>query len=196
MNSREVFDETGYFCTGCGRFNPMRYNFCPDCGTERFAKSQPSVGQIPTDRQKIVYNPQNEISEYLNKRGLLHLADRQFNVSVELENGEIVTIQLLGKQNSNDVLNCLRNMGLLRTNMLYRLPDWPDADPCLGPWYHHVGSCVCELNQSHVYHVQSLGEGSRAITLYGCPNSKSVVQGTILSRMKVEVMDYEKECIE
>lgn len=184
-----TFDETGYICTVCGSINPLSFKFCPNCGTERF--SMPKVNNFEIQKIKIQDFSQNdEITEYLRKLNLLHLADKQYQIYIQLENGNTAKVPLTGRQNSNDALNYLRDAGLLRVDEWYRFLDWPSADPCIGSCYHNVSACVCELNSNRIYHVVRI-ENDDVRMLYGCPNSKSIATHTVLDQVKVEIIDYE-----
>lgn len=178
---------------GCGRFNPMSFRYCPNCGTKRYSEEKFSATEI----QNIPYNKaedfsrEDEITEYLRKRNLLHLADKRYLISVRLENGNIVTVPLTGRQTSSDALRYLQNRGFLSKNKEYKFRNWPKADPCIGPWYQHVSACVCELSPNIIYMVERL-EREDMVCLYGCPNAKAIIQGKRLKHVRIEVVDYEK----
>lgn len=184
-----TFDETGYVCNVCGKFNPMSFKYCPYCGTERFSEPKINHVEIPKPKEQ-VYSPKDEITVYLGKLNLLHLADKQYQIYIQLENGTTEKVLLIGRQNSNDALKYLRDSGLLRADEQYYFLDWPSADPCIGPWHHHVSACVCELNSNSIYHVVRIKNDDMRM-LYGCPNSKSITMHTVLDQVKVEIIDYE-----
>ena len=189
------FNETGYVCNSCGQFNPMRFKFCPNCGTERFKQEKPGnasvIGRKIELPRPISAEPKDEILSYLEKIGLLQCAEQQYCIRVQLENGSVVSIPVIGRMNSNDALRYLRNNAYIQANVEYRFSDWPKADPCIGPWYHHVSACVCELDEDRIYHVESFLEDD-IITLYGCPNPKSIGFGKLSDYVEMVVVDYEK----
>lgn len=186
-------DDTGYVCATCGRFNPMEFNFCPICGTKRFSTSNNDY-QIPKynpiDENKTVF-PTDETVEYLRKMNLQHLADKQYEISVQLPNGYRVMVPLIGKQNSNDALKYLCSIGLLSNEETYRFTNWPTANPCIGPWFHNISAFVCELSLDTIYCIETL-KMEDIKCLYGCPNPKSIIKSTVLDNVKVEIIDYEK----
>lgn len=182
-------DETGYVCNFCGRFNPMSFKFCPDCGNERFTRPNIQAVEIPQPKVQDTV-PEDETTVYLRKIGLLHLANKQYQIQIQLENGALVKVPLIGRQNSNDVLTYLRDRQILSKDVTYKFPNWPNADPCIGPWYHHVRACVCELDTSKIYRVESLEMHDMRL-LYGCPNAKAIIQESVLDRARVELVDYE-----
>ena len=168
----------------------MSFKYCPYCGTERFSKPKINPVEIPKHEEQD-FSPKDEITVYLGKLNLLHLADKQYQIYIQLENGTTVKVRLIGRQNSNDALKYLRDAGLLRVDEPYHFLDWPSANPCIGPWYHHVSACVCELNSNNIYHVVRTKYDDMIVSLYGCPNSKSITTHTVLDQVKVEIIDYE-----
>lgn len=188
--SAEKSDENGYICSGCGRFNPKSYKFCPNCGMKLLSE----FNSANTEMQNYKIDDfcqEDETTVYLRKMNLLHLAGKQYLINVRLEDRNIVTIPLTGRQNSNDALQYLQNKGFLSKNKRYQFTNWPQANPCIGPWYQHASACVCELSSDIIYSVNHL-EMEDIRMLYGCPNAKSIVQSTILDQVHVEVIDYER----
>lgn len=186
-------DENGYICKGCGVFNPMSFKYCPYCGTKQFSDSvipsAPAKNSAFQDDEPTI-PMEDETTRYLRKMNLLHLADQQFGVTVQLENGKRVVVSLPGRQRSDDVLKILHDKGVISYQKTYRFTNWPSANPCIGPAYHLISACVCELNPKNIYYLRSIGmEGMRM--LYGCPNSKSVTEHNVLDHVKVEIIDYE-----
>ena len=176
-------------CSICGWINPSSNVFCPNCGKR--LKTIPYYDDIEIPKSKNQNSSsEDKISEYLSKRNLLQFADKQYQIKVKLRVGHIVKIQLIGNQNSNDALKILRDKGLLSKDFEYRFANWPSANPVIGPWYHHVSACVCELNPDTVYKVEKIKQINSRM-LYGCPNSKSIEKGNILNYVKVEIVDYE-----
>ena len=154
-------DETGYVCGFCGRFNPMNFKYCPNCGTERFSNLSASFAPItPVVPKKIINSQENSqedrITSYLKNLNLLHLAEKQFQITIQLENGEKIAISLLGRQNSNDALQYLRSNGLISFGNNYIFTNWPTAAPCIGPDCQHISACVCELDQENTYFLKSI----------------------------------------
>lgn len=190
-------DETGYICSTCGRFNPMRFIYCPYCGTKAFSSGKAavlseswknSVSRSDTNRQ-----PRDRTEEYLQNKGLLGCADLQYQVHVALESGLIVTIPLFGRQSSNDALQFLIIHRYIEPHENVRFSDWPRVDYSWpGPSEHHrPDACVCELNHSRVYHLEHYSRED-LVCLYGCPNPKSIAYGSPLNQAEIVVVDYEK----
>lgn len=179
--SNNISDEIGYICSECGRENPINFKYCPHCGTKNSAKT--------IIHKKSMSTPEDKISVYLKKIGLLNCAEQQYLIKVQIEN-RIVSIPLLGKQNRSDALRYLKDRSLIDSDDKYHFCDWPNAKPCIGPYYHHVGACVCELNMNLVYHVER--NEQEIAFLYGCPNSKIINNCSVLDNIKIEVVDYEK----
>lgn len=183
-------DETAYLCNVCGRTNPMSFKFCPECGTPRFGRKD-SNSDTNTELRAKKPEPEDEISAYLRKRGLLALADQMVDVHVMLPDHSIVTISLKGRQNAHDALQSLYLNGYLYHIRDFRFNDWPTADPCIGPWYHHVNACACELDPNRIYHLETY-DLDDIRCLYGCPNSKTIEHSPVLNQVSVKVVDYEK----
>ena len=136
-------DVSGYICEGCGRLTPMHYSFCTYCGTKNLSKPKNDQIKLRSPKQRNFSEEEERYIVYLEKRNLLQLADRQYQINIKLENGTTVKVPLIGRQNSKDALNYLRKTGLLRADELYRFTNWPSVDPCIGPDYLHVSACVC-----------------------------------------------------
>ena len=129
----------------------------------------------------------DETTAYLEKIGRLDQAQKWFDVRIAVPGKtEPVTIRLTGASRSRDALARLYEMGYLISLGNYRFNDWPSADPVIGPWYHHVSACVCELTD-RIYHIEEYSFDDIQ-PMYGCPN---VFEQTDLSLKKtVEVVDY------
>ena len=96
--SNNISDEIGYICSECGRENPINFKYCPYCGAKNSAKT--------VIHKKFMSTPEDRISVYLKKIGLLNCAEKQYLIKVQIEN-RIVSIPLLGKQNRSDALRYL-----------------------------------------------------------------------------------------
>lgn len=188
---RNSFEQTGIFCYKCGKLNPRSFNFCPKCGTACNANSQTQTS-VNQHNASVVPPQEDETTAYLRKIGLLHLADKQYLIKFMLENGNIVTVPLYGKERSNDVLQYLRSTDILSKNSYYYFPNWPTAQSCIGPWYHHESACVCELDPDICYSIESI-DITRIRYLYGCPNPKHLIESSVLDRVNVEVIEYEEK---
>ncbi|MCQ4022514.1 MULTISPECIES: hypothetical protein [unclassified Ruminococcus] len=190
------FDETGYTCLGCGRFNPMEYLFCPKCGLKRFeSRAEPVVKDVENIAETPVTDNIRRMAA-LKKIGLLHLAHNLYQVNFQLESGKRVEITLMGMHNDDDALRNLRASGKLSYNKTYEIIDWPKANPRIGPGFNRVSACVCELPPNRVYHIKSLRrerlDREDYVTLYGCPNPNSINYDDIMNNLVIKVKDYEE----
>ena len=185
-------EDTIQICRSCGKVFKMYYRYCPYCGIQSdLFKSREN------DKEDVLSNPRNMVPQissidemsisYLKSIGLLDQAQKLFNVRISLPNREdSIMIQLTGASRSNDALACLREMNYLSTNGDYKFTDWPHANPVIGPGYHLVSACVCEL-PNRVYHI--IEYCPMVIQeLYGCPSVFEQNDPTL--RKTVEVIDY------
>lgn len=175
-------DETTWLCRKCKTFNRMSYRFCPMCGESRDRRPVWKDTGIVTEQNVV----KDETLAYLDKIGLRHLADRVFTITVVID-GKKVAIELTGRQKSGDALEKLQELKHLPEGH-YRFKDWPPAQPIIGPWYHHVSACVCELPAREL-HVEKY-DIDDIVCLYGCPNVKSTDGLDLHGRLRLEVVDY------
>lgn len=91
---------------------------------------------------------------YLEKRGLSSYASKIYTIQIYVDRIGVVPVNLLGRQNCNDVLRYLREAGLISYNTTYRITNWPNVEPVWGLDYHYVGAFACEININCIYYVQ------------------------------------------
>lgn len=183
---------TMQLCSVCGKSFRLTYKYCPYCGTlssfyqnDHLKKESLS---FKLDTNLPAPNIDNETLIYLQKLGLLDKAQQLFKVRIAVPGQtKPVVLQLFGANRSNDALNCLYEINYLNKNLSYRFTDWPNADPVIGPWYHHVSACVCELPDC-IYHVENY-DARNIQVLYGCPNILALEHQ--VPEKTIEVIDYD-----
>lgn len=122
----------------------------------------------------------------LSQLGLLHLANKKFNVKIKIENNELITIQLLGYQNPSDAFRLLRENGYLDSDKRYYFVNWPKTKALIN-W----SAYACELGLKQIYYIESKKSrtGIPAL-LYGCPTPTAMEYDDIMSKLSFEVIDY------
>lgn len=183
-------DDTVYICNVCYASNRFSYNFCNNCGNNLKPRPIPPIPCTPPTPSKSD-DERNTNEKYLSEIGLLHLSEEMFEINIEIE-GKRIKIQLKGYQRSGDALAKLRELGFLQNDKSWRFKNWPRANPCIGPFYHHVSACVCELGKNCVYYIESYDISDISV-LYGCPNPSSINYKSRLDMACVEVVDYGKQ---
>lgn len=185
-----------YVCRSCGKRNPSHNTQCQYCGAARSASLEGfSVGGAKPNSGffgETEDNPGDDVLAYLEKIGMLQCADREYQIKIQLEDGQIVSVPLLGRHRSNDAMEYLRVNGYLVPFYTFRFANWPDADPCIGPWYHHISACACELREDRIYHLERYDSDDIRM-LYGCPNPRTDAYGKVLDQARIVVVDYEKK---
>ena len=165
------FDETVYTCSKCGRTNPMRFAYCPDCGTKQFSLPDldfsaalcPKCGKEHSADD--AYCPHcgtknDGTTKYLAERGLLDLAMKIYPVHIRFEDDREFNLLMYGRDRRDDALAYLQTGGLLVPGANYSFSDWPLSSTEKGlTFFSNPGACVCELDANKVYHLESIMTG-------------------------------------
>lgn len=134
--------------------------------------------------------PDRRTTDYLKAIGIpLLTAVSPFpqRVLVSLpDDGGLVTVNVQGWQNGQDVINALRGAGRLSGGYTYRFTDWPTVTEDWGPDHHHVYACACELEDG-IYHLQAYKEED-IVCLYGCPRANGPENPE--PRKQVSLLDF------